>query len=862
MSNLPNNTGSKLSVLTLLFLLLSLPVSVTLVKQYQEYQDLRTRAAVSPNLLSMTAISNQSDRMKTINSFLVKSARESTPLTKPSADTIRSLALERKKLMLSYLPQNPDRFLENALPEDVIGSLSPQLINEGLVETKKELKENLTMIIEENIPLNKVAYKYKLADKDLYLASSSQPLKGSGEVSVLAYSLDNNLVVSDPVNDIQYLSLIQYQVLGPQKTLIVIISADFDPALIDPIAMNNATFGPSDSVASYYAEISRNAASIVGEVAPVVTLNNLADRCNYTSVSSAADAVLTGMGYHIPDYRIIQYFLPTTGCNYQVNGRGYVNGQKSWIFTNGWIRIDDMIHEMGHNFGLLHANSYDCKTESLGDENTCTDIEYGDMYDEMGHPYEGILHFNAPHKLALSWIGDSEFLKIDTDQSVNLFAHELSDPGIKVVKIWRNVNQEYLYLSFRKRVGLDSLLPETITRGTNIHLTVDNTDSVKTRLIDAHPYTSPYQDDFFNSSIYDGETFTDTQTNTRIKQVSHTLNGAVIEIDIPDNYPPVIQKDINIGGLYNAPAGSLYPYYTYMYRQLNPFLSVYDYSDEVIPVMQMSNPDGSQEIINLNTLPYTATRLCQEIKCVISQDARIFPDQPGHYQIIFSATDSRGAVSALKQFDFLSIDPSGPILTQTPTPTRILPPPPSERPTYPPTPSPSLTPTPVLLTPTLAPSPTPVLSDELLLNPGFEIDNNKDGRPDNWTTNKNFTRSVGRIHSGSFAGRHFATNNAGYNISQTVKYIAGNTNYSFSGWTNIPDTSDSFTYKIQLVWKNDGGSTLRIDTLNTYNSNTGGWKQTLATVVSPAKAASVMVRMTVASLNAYIFADDFSLRRE
>lgn len=180
------------------------------------------------------------------------------------------------------------------------------------------------------------------------------------------------------------------------------------------------------------------------------------------------------------------------------------------------------------------------------------------------------------------------------------------------------------------------------------------------------------------------------------------------------------------------------------------------------------------------------------------------------------------------------------------------------------TPTPTNTPTPtVKLTPkpTLTPTPTLVSSQNLILNPGFEMASD-DRQPDNWTKNSRFTRRVGRIHSGSYSGRHYATDNASYNINQTVNNVTGNTSYAFSGWTNIPDTSDSFTYKIQLIWKNASGSNLRTDTLKTYNANTGGWKQTLVSKVSPANAASVVVRMKVESLNARIFADDFSIRKE
>ena len=55
-----------------------------------------------------------------------------------------------------------------------------------------------------------------------------------------------------------------------------------------------------------------------------------------------------------------------------------------------------------------------------------------------------------------------------------------------------------------------------------------------------------------------------------------------------------------------------------------------------------------------------------------------------------------------------------------------------------------------------------------LLNPGFELDANNDTRPDSWTSNADFTRSNALARSGSYSGRHLATNNAGYTITQGV----------------------------------------------------------------------------------------------
>lgn len=179
-----------------------------------------------------------------------------------------------------------------------------------------------------------------------------------------------------------------------------------------------------------------------------------------------------------------------------------------------------------------------------------------------------------------------------------------------------------------------------------------------------------------------------------------------------------------------------------------------------------------------------------------------------------------------------------------------------------PTPSPNLTPTSVPPTftptplPTFTPTPTPY---ELLLNSGFETDVNNDGRPDNWSNNNRFTRSTTSVHGGLYSGRHSSTNNATYDISQTVGNIIGSKNYSFTAWTSIPPTSDNFTYKIQLIWKNSSGSIVRTDTVKSYNQQTPGWDQAIYNKLSPSDAKSVIVRMVSSSLKTTVYSDDFHL---
>jgi len=153
-----------------------------------------------------------------------------------------------------------------------------------------------------------------------------------------------------------------------------------------------------------------------------------------------------------------------------------------------------------------------------------------------------------------------------------------------------------------------------------------------------------------------------------------------------------------------------------------------------------------------------------------------------------------------------------------------------------------------------------VVIPNLLLNNGFELDANADTLPDSWTTNSRFTRSTTVLHSGNFAGKHFATDNTGYTISQTANGLTAGQGYALSAWVNIPATTDAFTFKIDVQWLNASNTVLRTDTLKSYTAQTGGWNQATANLVTPTGTTGAIVRMVVTSLNATIYVDDFALQ--
>ncbi|MGB8647558.1 MAG: carbohydrate binding domain-containing protein, partial [Anaerolineae bacterium] len=146
----------------------------------------------------------------------------------------------------------------------------------------------------------------------------------------------------------------------------------------------------------------------------------------------------------------------------------------------------------------------------------------------------------------------------------------------------------------------------------------------------------------------------------------------------------------------------------------------------------------------------------------------------------------------------------------------------------------------------------------LLANPDFELDSNRDGKPDSWTTSPKFTRSSAVVQSGGYAGRFMATDNSGVTINQTVKSLRAGKTYNFSGWVNIPSTTDAFTFKLQVKWRNTAGTVLRTDTIATFTRSTSGWVQSTANLVAPTGTANAQVLMVASSLKATIYVDNFA----
>ena len=147
----------------------------------------------------------------------------------------------------------------------------------------------------------------------------------------------------------------------------------------------------------------------------------------------------------------------------------------------------------------------------------------------------------------------------------------------------------------------------------------------------------------------------------------------------------------------------------------------------------------------------------------------------------------------------------------------------------------------------------------LLTNPSFEVDADGNNRPDSWTNSARFLRTTAAVRSGTYGGTH-SGNNASYTVGQTRTGLAAGAPRTVSGWVNIPATTDSFTFTIQIQWRRTANSVISTQAVATFTAATSGWVKISGTYTAPAGTTRAVVNMVSSSLRGPVHVDDLTLR--
>ena len=173
-------------------------------------------------------------------------------------------------------------------------------------------------------------------------------------------------------------------VLGPQRVLVALVTWGPQPFTREDV--RNIVFDETDA---FYRSTSYGKVSLTGTVTPWLHAFDGMVSCNLANINASASAAARAAGFDPAKYDRVVYVHPEANCPWQgVTLAGTV-------FLNGAVTTYLVAHELGHSFGLGHANLTDCKRHG------CGALEYGDPYDTMG---VGTGDFSAKAKFELGWL--------------------------------------------------------------------------------------------------------------------------------------------------------------------------------------------------------------------------------------------------------------------------------------------------------------------------------------------------------------------------------------------------------------------------------------------------------------------------
>jgi hypothetical protein len=285
----------------------------------------------------------------------------------------------------------------------------------------------------------------------------------------------------------------------------------------------------SASVANYYQEVSYGQQLLTITVTPWVTSASAApSSCDFTAIGNAGDAAATAAGFVPANYQNRFYVFPFRGdCGWA--GLAYVGYGQAW--SNGYNQLSVYAHELGHNFGLLHAASLYCPGQVIG--GTCSASEYGDPFDVMGNI--SAMHFNARQKSILNWIPAASVMTHTAGSATyTLSPIESSGGTTYAVKIPAAANRTY-WLEYRQPIGFDSGMSSYPNNGAQIRVSspfegICSGCGDDTELLDMTPGTA---NNFVDGALVVGQTYVDSNYGTTISVLTANASALTVQVTAP-----------------------------------------------------------------------------------------------------------------------------------------------------------------------------------------------------------------------------------------------------------------------------------------------------------------------------------------
>lgn len=273
--------------------------------------------------------------------------------------------------------------------------------------------------------------------------------------------------------------------------------------------------GSPDSTNYYYQENSYGKEKMAGNVFGPYEIPNPGS-CSPGLIADYADTAFAEKGHTEDNYIQFAYQFQGLGdCGFGglANlGSPEFPARNSWY--NGGFGCVVRNQELGHNYGLLHSNSFSCSDaegNSVLYSDDCNSNEYGDPYDPMGH---GCDHMNVMQKAYMGWIDGCNRVNVTNPGTFNLLPLELPCNGTQMLAL-PTFDGKFYFLEYRRSLGFD------INReGVLIHVGNDIGFSQNPNIIG----------DFYR----EGDSYDDPGGSISFTVLEEHETHAVIQVDFPN----------------------------------------------------------------------------------------------------------------------------------------------------------------------------------------------------------------------------------------------------------------------------------------------------------------------------------------
>lgn len=319
---------------------------------------------------------------------------------------------------------------------------------------------------------------------------------------------------------------------------VLFIRVDFPDRTGEPTDFENRTLDSAraenlinNEVNAFYDKNSYGKTSLRATVTPVVRMPNTQsyyaqlndDEVMKTDARNAARQ--KGFETNNFDLDIVGF---SASYSFPFAGRS-LTGAKG-ILMNGAFYLSEVAHEIGHNYGLMHANLWRTNDGSI--IGAGEDKEYFDCYDTMAATVycriDANSHFNARYKLLLNWLTDSEAQTITSNGTYTLYPQDLypqdsSSSRVRLLKIPINSAKNY-WVEFRQS-RTDN---QYAMNGALIRWDYPDENSRQTELLDMNPATATVDD----APLTVGNQFYDSDNGIIIRVKEKGTAPASLKIEV------------------------------------------------------------------------------------------------------------------------------------------------------------------------------------------------------------------------------------------------------------------------------------------------------------------------------------------